>query len=531
MNSMKIVKRDIILLLLILIIGVGFRLAVYSQTTHVANSGYSSYLKSTLNYSHNNEIINAEEGNWRDSSELFKKLFSIEKREISYPGLYRQLVRSNHPPLYYYVLHTVIGWSSGKEASLQLGFLINLVASCFTIILVYFLGLNLFRKSYLALFAAFLFAVGFLTMEAYVIHKAYELQITLVMAVFLVVFRSFDKDHLGVFDYSLYGVGCTLAFLSHYYSYLYVAGICLVIFIHYAWERRDLKKLLYFGMTTCVSVIAALLIYPPAFRDLFMDFRSREIQEKLADPGSLFLGKMNIEVFLFKRWFLTTPYLLIIVTAGIVIILGMVIKRHEFSLRKLFYDKKYVYVVAYFVISYVFMIYISPFSDLRYIAPLLPLFILVLVGAVQFSPAQFQRAGICFFALFIFFFNSYCLTKVVRGEVSGGHLIKAWRTWNVLEKTTGDSSIVVVSSRPREKIKSILFHAPPRQISFCSNRIPEKLFSKRGEILVFIDKSLLADLRQEAIEMLSAHGFERFSRYPGFSVFRRKALPYKVESS
>ena len=65
------------ILIFILLVGTGFRLAAISQVRYVANSGYSSYMKSTLNFVSGNKEILKEEGAWRDSSELFNKLFTI----------------------------------------------------------------------------------------------------------------------------------------------------------------------------------------------------------------------------------------------------------------------------------------------------------------------------------------------------------------------------------------------------------------------------------------------------------------------
>ncbi|MFH1965778.1 MAG: hypothetical protein ABIJ42_09605, partial [Acidobacteriota bacterium] len=143
------------------------------------------------------------------------------------------------------------------------------------------------------------------------LHKGYELQTSFLLLILLMVFRFFEKDNLRFFHYFLFGFVCLLAFSTHYYSYLYVAGICLIIFIQHTWIQRNFRRLFYFGISTVISGITAILIYPKAIWDILMDFRSVEIREKLAAADSVFLHKMMAAVQIFLRNFLSTPYLLI----------------------------------------------------------------------------------------------------------------------------------------------------------------------------------------------------------------------------
>ena len=69
----RIFYMDAWILFFILLVGTGFRLAVISQTTYVAASGYSSCMKSTLNYASANQKIVKGNGEWRDSRELFNE--------------------------------------------------------------------------------------------------------------------------------------------------------------------------------------------------------------------------------------------------------------------------------------------------------------------------------------------------------------------------------------------------------------------------------------------------------------------------
>ena len=140
----------------------------------------------------------------------------MDEAGIDYRQLFRELSRSNHPPLYYYLMHTIISFTSEKTATFNIGFFINLAAFWINVFLVYFLGSILFTSRIVPLFAAFLSAAGFLSMEVFVLHKGYELQSTFILLILFLVFKYFEKDSLRMGHYLLFGFACLSAFLTHY---------------------------------------------------------------------------------------------------------------------------------------------------------------------------------------------------------------------------------------------------------------------------------------------------------------------------
>ena len=519
----KTACRHAYILFFILLIGTGFRLAVMSQTRYLAASGYSSYMKSTLNLISGNKEILAGEGEWRDSRALFNKLFTIDEAGIDYRQLFRELSRSNHPPLYYYLMHTIISFTSEKTATFNIGFFINLAAFWINVFLVYFLGSILFTSRIVPLFAAFLSAAGFLSMEVFVIHKGYELQSTFILLIFFLVFKYFEQDSLRMGHYLLFGFACLSAFLTHYFSYFFVTGIGLIIFFQYTWFRRDFRRLCFLGITTVVSAITAFIVYPPSIRDVLMDYRSVEIQEKLVTADSIFLYKIKIAVQMFLRNCLATPYLLLIACIVTLIILVALVKPRGLNLKKLVLDKKYLILVAYFFACYFLIIFISPFNSFRYVAPLLPLFAIILAGLLQVLPDGIQLRTALFLSVLFITFNIYGLAKVSQGELPGSALISSWRTERTLADLAEDSSVIIVTSKPNEKIRPILYHAPPRAIAFCINDIPEELFCGDSEIMVFVDTRIPDIVRSRNIENLNQHGFRRSGLFKGFTVLKREA--------
>ncbi|MCK5793460.1 MAG: hypothetical protein KAH12_02055, partial [Anaerolineales bacterium] len=186
-------------------------------------------------------------------------------------------------------------------------------------------------------------------------------------------------------------------------------------------------------------------------------------------------------------------------------------------------DNRYIFLIGYFIIFFLLIVYISPYDSLRYISFLIPLFSIAVVGLLQALPDRYQVRCALLFSSFVIFFNIYGLAKVVQDELPGSALIPAWRSESVFDELGEEASIIVVSDWSREKIRPLLYHAPPGLIAFCQNRIPEDLFLREGEIVLFVDRRLSVKLKTRNIKKLQEQGCEKFGRFESFDVFRRDA--------
>lgn len=358
-------------------------------------------------------------------------------------------------------------------------------------------------------------------MDSFLLLKGYELNISFLLLVLYLVFRFFEKDNLRFLHYFLFGLACLLALSTHYYSYLYIAGICLIIFFQHTWIQRDFRRLFFFGISTVISLITASLVYPPVIYDLITDFRSIEIREKLAAADSIFLQKMRSVVLLFMGDVLSTPYRILLLAIALIIFLSFLINMKGFIPKALFLNNRYIFLVVYFGVFFILIAYISPYNTLRYVSFLLPIFLILVAGLLQVLPKSFQLRSALLFSVLFVSFNIYGLAKVFHGDWPGGVLISSWRTDQVLEELREDASVVILTDHTNEKMRPILYHAYPREIACCIEEIPENLFLREGTILAFVDTKLPGSVMSENIENLNEHGFQRSGRFGGFIVFRR----------
>lgn len=515
-------KLVVILMLLVVVTGTGLRLLVISQTAYLANSSYSSYLKSSLNFVDTDEVVSERSGEWLDSERIFENYFVMKADRPTYSGLFWQLVRSNHPPLYYVLLHSLIGLSPDKTATPAKGFTINMAGFWASALLVYLLGIQLTRDSSLGLFAAFLYSINPLSMEAFVLHKGYELQVTFILLVFFLVFSFQDREKLRKIDYLYYGAACVMAFLVHYYSYIWVAGICLIVLAQYAWITWNPGRLIRMAVATVLAVITAVLAYPPIVHDLLTDHRSLEITEKLGSPDSYFWLKAEAALDQFARYILTFPYYMLGLLTVAAIIMAAILKPGDLCFTRLATRGKWVSLAIYAGVFFWLIFFISPFESLRYVSPVIPLVPLLGAGFLLVLPVSYRSRVMVLAAVIFLSFNLSAMARVYMGDLPSGALISGWRNRSLIETLGDDDPVIVVHRRIREKLNPVFYHSPPRPLAVCNDTIPEDLFRRPGQMLVLLDNRYSRGVKKEMADDLKKRGFRYAGRFGGFFGFLRE---------
>lgn len=523
MDSGGQLSKRLILLLMFLAIatGTGLRLLVISQTAFLSSCSYSSYFKVSLNYADRYKEFDTRTGEWLDGEQIFEDYFILKADGPDFSGLFEQLARSNHPPLYYILLHSLISLSPDKTATLAKGFVINMAGFWLSAVLVFFLGVKLTGNSFLGLFAAFLYSVNPLSMEVFTLHKGYELQVTCILLIVYLVLSFQDKGKLGFFNYLFYFAACVLAFLIHYYSYLWVAGICLIIFVQYSWTSWNPDRLIRIAVTTVMAVFAAVLLYPSIISDLLTDHRSLEIQEKLVSPGSFFWLKIQGGASFLARYFLNLPFNLMMLLTFTAVLLAAILRPGELRYNRLFWKGKWISIALYAGVFFWLVYFLSPYQYLRYVSPVIPLLPLLAAGFLQVLPSSYiPRVAILASALFLSS-SLFGFVRVCEGDIPSSYIISNWRTESIMEPLSEDGGVIVVSDRIREKWNPVFYHVSPRSLAVCIDKIPPALFNRPGEMLVLLDTRYPGNTKDSITDDLKRRNFKYAGGFRGFYGFFR----------
>lgn len=195
---------------------------------------------------------------WHSGEEFHDYLTVQENERFDYSNVYYNQVCDVHPPLYYFLLHTICsffpdGFSKWYAA------VINLFFYSLSLIALFLLGRQVFKSDKKALLAA---AVWGLSRAG--LSNAAFLRMYMIMTFFTVLLAYF---HMRLIEkYKLKYVALIFAvnlagFLTQYYFYIFSFFITASVCVYLLFKKR-IKQLLIYAFTVLASVGAAILVFP-----------------------------------------------------------------------------------------------------------------------------------------------------------------------------------------------------------------------------------------------------------------------------
>ncbi|MGX7107206.1 hypothetical protein ACWOBE_05320 [Hutsoniella sourekii] len=310
---------------------------------------------------------------WLRGQDYLDYLTTSLDHRFNYDAVYWNQTQDVHPPLYYWILHTISSFFPGSWSP-WLGLSVNYLAHLATSYLLYrlakYYGLTPFQG--LALMLAWGLSVGGLSAAHFI--RMYSLFGLWVLASWWLMIRLYEqpqqvKRQLALLLNVL--AGC----LTHYYYWIF-AGIMYGIFCLKA-LKRSLRSCLHIAWTGLGGLGLAILIFPASLRQLLASNRGQEAWYFLETATwghhlGAFLDFIQTDLLGGLAW-----WVLILVMGASLLVIGCRSPYKQQKLSQLF--DLFVLIVAYLFIVQL----ISNYQTARYIYPIYPLIIL-LVGLTLF---------------------------------------------------------------------------------------------------------------------------------------------------
>ena len=340
---------------------------------------YYSYYSSNVTYA-----LVPTDMEWKDTSEISSEFMVLEDADLSYGMVKLMQSLDVHPPLYYYLLHTVCGLSKGIFSKWQ-GLAINLIFFVLSWLTLAGITKEITkndRKKIFAVCALFGFSPaifsGIMFIRMYMMLTFFCL---LILYVHVRAIMRAEKTVIGffvpVFLLSFAG------FHTHYYfavfPFFLAAAESLSLFFHKAGRKTSF---IYAG-TVLAGMAASVIVYPACLKHIFRGYRGTEAQDAFFDLG-------NIDERLSFFFDLTNEYVfgnMLVVLLLVVIVLGLtqhVKNREKMDLGS---SSKRAYLLTLFVTAGYFLVVaktalLNAEEAIRYEMPVYGLLILLLVIAV-----------------------------------------------------------------------------------------------------------------------------------------------------
>lgn len=235
------------------------------------------------------------------SGDYYKNYLSpTAQTRFRFDSVYYNQAQDVHPPLYYFLLHSIASFFPGFFSK-WLGLTLNLIIHLLTFGVLFTLLNQITKKRWIALFGAAFWALSMGGLSSALFIRMYHLVGLLQLSLLTVSLKVLIAKKTQVNRLLSIALLCFLGGLTHYYFYLYAFGLVLCICLLLLFQKKVLTMFFY-GMSALLGVMAALASFPAVFTHLTESNRGQEVMGQI--DQSVFSTKNPFIVFLKQELFL-----------------------------------------------------------------------------------------------------------------------------------------------------------------------------------------------------------------------------------
>ncbi len=368
-------KREIIIILIFLILQtIVFIIAGINKSYIHMDEAYSFGLASydKIDIQDNSDFYNT----WHNK-EYYEDYLTVNDNERNnFLPVYENQKNDVHPPLYYFVLRTAMGFNLDSYSKWS-GIIVNIIIYVFITIFMYLIikkllyGVDKYKEK-----SAILALISSLTLSSInnaIYIRMYALSTLNITITTYLHMKLLDEKTANYKLLLSIGVSALLGSLTHYY-YLFYLAILFIMFVIKYLKERNYKELGKYTGTILLAGIISLIIFPYSVQHMFFGYRGKGAISNLTNISefirSIALYVLKIDIYAFNN-------ILFII---LIFIFGVIIYKKAKKIKVAEIKNKYIKYIAYPTFFYAILVAISsPWIELRYIMPVCNLiFILVI---------------------------------------------------------------------------------------------------------------------------------------------------------
>ncbi len=324
----------------------------------LANSAYQPFLEDVKDGQITEHIFAREE--------LLDYVSVAENGRFDYASVYYNQTQDVHPPLFYFLLHTVCSLFPGGFTKWT-GLALNSVLFLCTILAVYALSMELFQDKGQSLFTCVLYALSREALSDFLMIRMYMLLTLLTVLLALVIAKCIHTP--SVPKYLLVGLIIYLGMLTQYFYVVYAFLVCAAYDI-YRTLRREWKEVVCFSLPALAGVGAMMLSFPCWYAQLHsQDTVSMDtVAENLFDFAQYAKGPLELSGWTIVGFFAGFCIMAVLLLTAIAkkLLPGRMPQETLISA-----ETKLVTIPA--LIAFFVVAIIAPYKNLRYVYHLQPL--------------------------------------------------------------------------------------------------------------------------------------------------------------
>ena len=244
-----------------------------------------------------------EDGQWMDR-ETYRNEFVVLPGQGFQYGLVKQVQSWDvHPPVYYWVFHTVASLVPGVFSK-WIGLSVNLVFWGINIVLLAYLAwLVSGRSERMAVLVTLFYGLSPAAMSGVVFIRMYEMLTTFVLLCAILHVQAMRCNGVSAKRLLPMAAVTYLGFLTQYYYFIFLFYLAVAFCIWLLWRDRAIWNCLRYGVSQGIAFILAYLTYPSCLGQMFRGQRGAQATENFfnlsntLDRFRFFYGLLDEYVF------------------------------------------------------------------------------------------------------------------------------------------------------------------------------------------------------------------------------------------
>ncbi len=227
----------------------------------LANSYDSSFLYEN---GYTNDRSNSFYNHWTDGRKFFEYITVQPQEGFAYNKVYDNQMADMHPPLYYFLLHTICSFFP-DSFNRWYGQIICLIAFVFVQIALYMLAKLLFNEELMSLAMCAFFGFSMAAVNNFIYIRMYCLVTLWYLCITYIALKICKTDKITKYDGWLLFIFGFLGFMTHNHFAIYYFCLCISCGIYFVVRKKN-GLLWRFAVIALFSFLAYYAVFPGLFK-------------------------------------------------------------------------------------------------------------------------------------------------------------------------------------------------------------------------------------------------------------------------
>lgn len=352
-------------------------------------------------------IINDEDffNEWHDK-EYYEKYLTVKSDEMwDFTNVYKNQILDVHPPIYYLLLK-VANMFQLEQFSVWPGSILNIILFVFSTIVLYKIGRKLFSNKWYAVVLCLMngFCIG--VIETVMLIRMYQMMTLNVLLILNWHLGKKDKE-LEKKDLIQLGMLIVIGFLTHYYYAIIVAILYFMYMIQYA-KKKQKNNMIKYTTTIMIAVLTTIILFPYCIQHIFFGYRGQQSFQNI-DNIEVYGIRIKGYAKIINEHILSGQYVFFTMIA-LLAICTIVIRKWK---KKIDSIQEIQYILISTIWYTAIVTIISVYIDFRYIMPVIPFYICLLVYALKLVLEEIlNKKAIYAVAIIVMIYCAYNVPKI-----------------------------------------------------------------------------------------------------------------------